>query len=150
MIETVFRDFLLQSAAMSALVDTRVFQNRAPQNATYPLLVIRKRDVTPTDDHGYLAGHVETNYRILGSAKSFAEMVGLRTALRGLAGFALAEAVASNRDLAFQEPGVTEIQSVIQVVESDDFEETSQLFTVFIDFEVMHTETVPAGIEVLP
>ena len=150
MIESVFRDFLLQSPALSALVDTRVFQNRAPQNATYPLVVIRKRDIDPSDDHGYLAGHVETTYRILASARNFPDMVGLRRALRGLAGFSLAEAVFAGRDLSFQDPGVTEIQSVIQVFESDDFEETSQLFTVFVDFEIMHTETVPPGIEILP
>ena len=145
-IEVVFRDFLLQSAALSGLIGARVFQDRAPQNATYPLVVIRKRDVTPTDDHGYLAAHVETTYRILGATKSFPELVTLREALRGLAGFALPEAVGAGRSLAFQDPGVTEIQAVLQVFESDQFEEGSQLFTVIVDFNVMHTETVTPGI----
>ena len=100
-IETVFRDFLLQSAAINGLVGTRVFQDRAPQNATYPLIVIRKRDVTPTDDHGYLAEHVETTWRILGETQNFPDLVTLRDGLRGLAGFALPEAVAVGRSLAF-------------------------------------------------
>ena len=149
MIEVVFRDFLLQSAALSALVGTRVYQDRAPQNATYPLIVIRKRDVTPSDDHGYLAGQVTTTYRILGATRgndAFPELVTLREGLRGLAGFSLAEALATGRSLAFQDPGVTEIQSVLSVFESDQFEEASQLFTVIVDFDVMHTETVTAGI----
>ena len=147
-IETVFRDFLLQSAAVSGLVGTRVYQNRAPQNATYPLIVIRKRDVTPSDDHGYLAGHVETTWRILGATRNFVDLVTMREALRGLAGFALPEAVAAGRSLAFQDPGVTEIQSVIQVFESDQFDESSGLTTVIVDHNVMHTETVPQGITV--
>ena len=147
-IETVYRDFLLQSAALSALIDTRVFQDRAPQNATYPLIVIRKRDVTPTDDHGYLAGHVETTWRILGSTKDFASLVKLREGLRGLAGFNLPFAVANGLDLSFQAPGVTEIQSVIEVFESDQFDDSSQLFTVIVDHNVFHTETVLQGITV--
>ena len=150
MIEVVFRDFLLQSAAMSGLVGTRVFQDRAPQNAIYPLVVIRKRDVEPTDDHGYLAGHVMTTWRILGETRVFGELVKLREGLRGLAGFSLAEAVGAGRDLSFQEPGITEIQSVIQAFEQDVFEEASQLYTVVVDFDVMHTETVLPGIEVVP
>ena len=145
-IETVFRDFLLQSLQISGLVGTRVFQDRAPQNATYPLIVIRKRDVTPSDDHGYLAGHVETTWRILGATQQFADLVKLREGLRGLAGFSLAFAVANGLDLSFQNPGVTEIQSVIQVFETDQWEDTAQLFTVIIDHNVMHTETVLQGI----
>ena len=150
MIEVVFRNFLLQSAAMSGLIGDRVFQDRAPQNATYPLIVIRKRDVEPTDDHGYLAGHVLTTWRILGATRNFPDLVTLREALRGLAGFSLAEAVGAGRDLSFQDPGVTEIQSVIQVFEQDVFEEASQLYTVVVDHEVMHTETVAAGIAIVP
>ena len=145
-IETVYRDFLLQSAALSALIDTRVFQDRAPQNATYPLIVIRKRDVTPTDDHGYLAGHVETTWRILGATPNFSDVVKLREGLRGLAGFNLPFAVANGLDLSFQDPGVTEIQAVLQVFESDQFDDSSQLFTVIVDHNVMHTETVIQGI----
>ena len=145
-IETVFRKFLLQSAALDALLDsTRVFQDRAPQNATYPLIVIRKRDVTPSDDHGYLAGHVETTWRLLGATQNFADLVTLREGLRGLAGFSLAEAVASGRNVGFNDVD-TEIQSVIQVFESDQFDEASQLFTVIVDHNVMHTETVTPGI----
>ena len=145
-IEAVFRDFLLQSQAISGLVDTRVFQNRAPQNGTYPLIVIRKRDVTPTDDHGYLAGHVETTWRILGATRDFAALVKLREGLRGLAGFNLPTAVRDGLDLSFQDPGITEIQSVIEVFESDQFDESSQLFTVIVDHNVFHTETVLQGI----
>ena len=147
-IETVFRDFLLQSLAISGLVATRVFQDRAPQNAIYPLIVIRKRDVTPTDDHGYLAGHVETTWRILGATQNFSDIVKLREGLRGLAGFNLPFAVANGLDLSFQDPGVTEIQAVLQVFESDQFDDSSQLFTVIVDHNVMHTETVIQGITV--
>ena len=145
-IETVFRDFLLQSVGISGLVGTRVFQNRAPQNATYPLIVIRKRDVTPTDDHGYLAGHVETTWRILGETQDFATLVKLREALRGLAGFNQAFAVANGLDQSFQDPGITEIQAVLQVFEADQFNENSGLFVVIVDHNVMHTETVLQGI----
>ena len=145
MIESVFRNFLLASPAVVGLVGTRVYQNRAPQNATYPLMVIRKTDVTPTDDHGYLAAHVTTRYRLLAAAKDFAALVALRTALRGLAGFSLAEATRSSRDTSFNTAG-TAIQAVLQVFEADSFEDESQLFTVFVDYEVMHTETVTPGI----
>ena len=145
MIEIVFRDFLLASSALSGLVDTRVYQNRAPQNAVYPLLVIRKRDIEPTDDHGYLSGHVETTWRMMGAAQNFPDLLILREALRGLAGFNISEASMSGRDTSFNTPG-TMIQSVMQTFESDQFEEESQLFTVILDFAVMHTETVTPGI----
>lgn len=145
MIEVVFRDFLLQSAAISALVGSRVYQNRAPQNAVYPLIVIRKRQVTPTDTHAYQPGHATTTYRILGATRDYPALVTLREGLRGLAGFALAEAVAAGRSLAFQGVG-TEIQSVIQTTEDDQFDEDSQLFRVFVDWDVMHTETITPGI----
>ena len=149
MIESVFRDFLLSSLALSGLVDTRVYQNRAPQNATYPLLVIRKQDVDPTDDHGYLSQHVETTWRIMGATRNFPDLLVLREALRGLAGFSLAEASMSGRNLSFN-TATTSIQSVMQGFESDQFEEESQLFTVIVDFAVMHTETVTPGIIPLP
>ena len=147
-IETVFRDFLLQSLGISGLVQTRVFQNRAPQNAEYPLIVIRKRDVEPTDDHGYLAGHVKTTWRILGETQDFSSLVKMREALRGLAGFNLPFAVANGLDLSFQDPGITEIQAVIEVFESDQFNENSGLFVVIVDHQVTHTETVLQGITV--
>ena len=84
--------------------------------------------------------------RALGAGRGCAGRVKGSEGVRGLAGFNLPTAVRDGLDLNFQDPGITEIQSVIEVFESDQFDESSQLFTVIVDHNVFHTETVLQGI----
>ena len=145
MIESVFRNFLLKSPALSALIGTRAFQDRAPQNATYPLVVLRKLDSDGDHDHGYLPGHAQTRYRVLAAAKTYDELIDVREALKGLDGFALAVSVAAGADVDFNVAG-TSLQSAMIAFERDEFEESSQLFTLITDWQISNTETYAPGI----
>ena len=147
MIESVFRNFLLKSAAVSALIGTRAYQDRAPQNATYPLIVLRKHDSDGDHDHGYLPDHSQTRYRVLGASKTYDELIDLREALKGLDGFALPVSVAAGHDVDFNVPG-TQLQSAVIAFERDEFEESSQLFTLITDWQISNTETYVPGITV--
>ena len=137
MIEAVFRDFILAHPAFAAV---KVFQDRIPQSEDAPVMSIRKLDSDSTYDHGYLPGHAETRYRVTAYAETFAGLVALREGLRGLDGWNLAEALASGRGTSFNDPG-TELQAVLIVFESDQFEEASQLRQLVVDFQIMHTQT---------
>ena len=147
MIESVFRDFLLKSPALLALVGTSVFQDRAPQNAATPVLVLRKLRSEGTHDMGFLPGHSATRYRVLASALTFTELVAIREALKGLDGYSIANATAAGFDTDFNAPGTT-LQSAMVVFETDSFEESSQFFQLVMDWELMHTETFTPGLAV--
>ena len=145
MIESVFRDFLLKSPALAALVSDRVFQDRAPQGATQPAIVIRKLDAEGTHDMGFLPAHGATRYRVLATASTFTELVDVREALKGLDGYSVADATRQGFDIDFNTVD-TVLQSAMVVFEIDQFEEISQLFTLVMDWDLMHTETFTAGL----
>lgn len=147
MIESVFRAFLLKSPALAALVGTSVFQDRAPQNAATPLLVLRKLRSVGSHDMGFLPAHSETRYRTLASALTFTELVAVREALKGLDGYSIANATAAGFDTDFNTVG-TVLQSAMVVFETDQFEESSQLFQLTMDWDLMHTETFTPGLSV--
>ena len=147
MIESVFRDFLLKSPALAALVGTSVFQDRAPQNAATPLIVLRKLRSDSTQDMAFLPGHAETRYRVLSSTLTFTELVAVREALKGLDGYSIANASQAGFDTDFNTAG-TVLQSAMVVFEADQFEESAQLFFLTMDWVLMHTETFTPGLSV--
>jgi hypothetical protein len=166
-IESVFRTWLLGSAELSDLVGSRVYQNRAPQNAVYPLVVIQRTETDPTYDHGYLPDHAETRYLVKAYAKQYAELVAVKDALRGLDGYTRSAGLLFELNAVNPDSGGTfsrastatyldtegdevpartvQIQAVRLVNDQDTWEDAAQLFGLVQHFMVFHTEAYTRG-----
>ena len=146
MIESVFRDFLLMPNDLALLVGDRVFQDRAPQNALPPMLILRKlRSESTHTQTDFVPGHATTRYRVLVAAASFTDLIQLRNEIKGLDGYSIANATAAGLDTSFN-TAFTILQSAMVVFETDQFQEASQLFQLTMDWELMHTDTYPPGL----
>lgn len=128
-IEEALSSRLTGDVAVSALIATRLYPARLPQDVTYPAVVYTRIDTEPTSAFGTAATLMNSRVQFDCWAKTYSEVKAVANAIRASLD-ALDTTILSVR-----------IYGIVYSSELDIFEDETQLYRIQSDFQVMYTQT---------
>lgn len=136
MIEKALRSILVNTAAVSAIVSTRIYQSKLPQNPTYPAIVFIKQGNDMINRLATDTDIAETRFDVIAASQTADATASLADEIRT----ALQRYKGSTAGTGFDGGATTILDCWVMNMDSD-YESDLELYFSTVDIKIVHRLT---------